>query len=145
MSNTVTNKTEVCPTCGECYLVCLCEQTIWVSGPTDEPAPEHSPLPWRTSPAHMGRIHIHAPLNAAESGPIAAVLNPFPAGTEGNAMEANAALIVRAVNSHDTLVEALEGLLNVARHSIACQKDHCVCGVSQAYGQARAALAAAKG
>ncbi len=99
-----------------------------------------TPRPWvheSAFRAHDANIHSGNPWTG-ESVWIATALgrashNGFP---KVAAAQANAALIVRAVNSHDALVSALEGLVS-DRHD---HNNLCPCP----WCYARAALAAAK-
>lgn len=74
-------------------------------------------------------------------------------GSDGSAIgvvatDANAALIVRAVNSHEALVAALRGLLQHAGCNDYCESERsdapCDCGYESASDKARAALALAE-
>lgn len=111
-----------------------CRKIFAADAKRNEPAaPEHSPLPWHTK----GRT-----VCCTEKGSIASCLvgrqemdDGFSLTTEADA-EANAALIVKCVNTHDALVEALAVF-------VACYDADA--GLYQAVRQARAALAAAKG
>ena len=72
---------------------------------TPAPTAPHSPLPWRTSSHNPGVIYDKGSIDVAlvEGGRVG----------RPDVDEANAALIVRAVNSHDGLVKAHER--NIAR------------------------------
>lgn len=108
----------------------------------------HTPTPWA---AEEGTIHHigHTVITAAHAGmtsntPLAKVSH---LGDEESA-RADAAFIVRAVNSHDQLVEALEKIMGIAGCCVSQRipsddkiiADH----IEEIYDNARAALSAAK-
>lgn len=67
---------------------------------------KHSELPWYTS-SMMGCHYIANDKNDIESG----VKNSIVANLYGSQGQANAEFIVRCVNNHDKLVEALKTLI----------------------------------
>ena len=68
-----------------------------------------TPRPWQVSRSNAGAIPPHfQPLEIIGRGGNASVAAQLGIGPEANA---NAALIVKAVNSHDALVEACEAAL----------------------------------
>lgn len=66
---------------------------------------EHTPTPWKKSENNWGKVNIHNFPNGGGTNLIADLI--------GNAkeMDSNADFIVRAVNSHDELVEACKEVL----------------------------------
>ena len=87
---------------------------------------EHTPIPWAIG--EDGDV-----FNAEQSACIAKVCGAADGIAEA---EANAALIVQAVNSHNELVAALETAVNIAPNDM----------LATVWGnEARAALAKAKG
>lgn len=66
-----------------------------------------SPLPWKTEAEHGARWNISD--KTGDSVAMTCQITPGPAGLD-KVRDANTALIVRAVNSHAALVEALEAL-----------------------------------
>jgi len=64
----------------------------------------HTPTPWKFEDEY---VRADA-LNGDEGGNIVADVYTRPSHSHSPEMEANAAFIVRAVNAHDALVEALE-------------------------------------
>lgn len=93
----------------------------------------HTPTPWRYSPWHIeeGEPAVRAP--DGEGGWIIATVNS----------DENAALIVRAVNSHAALIAALRTLIQVEGHG-ECPVDGLHPDIAAAWDQARAALALAE-
>lgn len=79
---------------------------------------EHTPTPWKRSENNWGRVNIHNFPNGGGTNIIADLV--------GNAeeMDANSAFIVRAVNSHDDLVEALQGFMKCRAYD---GKDYIKC------------------
>lgn len=94
---------------------------------------QHTPTPWIVSKRNAGAIPLHfqPPEVLGRNGDMC-VATQLGNGKEA---EANAEFIVRAVNSHDALVAALETLLQKCR----------VRNGQLELDQARAALALAKG
>lgn len=132
----------------------------------DSPVAAHSPLPWRVygschvlpvagdkfqHVAHIGLDDPHAPR------PVVAhvlrrdeTVKTFKQAHEPDTEQAaNAALIVRAVNSYDALVEALEEAERVIRFAVQESRGkvraEIVGGWAHHANKARAALAKAKG
>lgn len=83
---------------------------------------EHTPTPWTVDKVHFsGECHLHGP-NGEEFALLyvsdgADDPEPYPA-------EANAAFIVKAVNNHDALVEALEDLISDAERQMKNPSHH---------------------
>lgn len=90
----------------------------------------HTPTPWRIEDDTIkaGKNDTH-------------LFDIYECPGLGVAAEANAAFIVRAVNSHDTLVEALETLVEVCPCQNGCAPDDMTCATQKAL----AALKLAKG
>lgn len=104
------------------------------------PKSQHTPTPWDY---HLGRgknPRFHIQTTAGYQ----IVMTPEVSqnGIEASAQEANAAFIVRAVNSHEAMLSALKRMLNAyeadKKHGIAFGNDN-------AADQAREAIAAAEG
>jgi hypothetical protein len=91
---------------------------------------EHTPTPWRVEYDDNGFFFIDAP--GRPSPYIAAT------GGEGMANAENAAFIVKAVNSHDALVDALKSCAAVCAGEVTSKS-----GLIDALEKARAALALA--
>jgi hypothetical protein len=94
---------------------------------------KHTPLPW-----HFQDEYIRADSeNMDDSGNIVADVYVKPSSTHDDIMQANAAFIVRACNSHYEMLAALKGMLSIAdRYTGVCLKE---------IDNARAAIAKAKG
>jgi hypothetical protein len=110
----------------------------------------HSPLPWRIQVGTTeGGGWMVGSVGRNDAGERLWLMTPRCPGTALGSAEEDGAFIVRSVNAHDALVEALERLLE----SHSCDSgavdyrpdwegDHTVCEECKA---ARAALALAKG
>jgi hypothetical protein len=104
---------------------------------TDMSTPKHTPLPWRAD----GPEVIGLDGNGNYAGHVATAWYS-PGGPGPDEAVANAALIVRAVNAHADLLEALETLVDeqngppLYRHAA---------GWEAAMNKARAAIAKARG
>lgn len=94
---------------------------------------KHTPTPWKLESYLVGQI-----VNEDESKMIARAgrVNSYESDPDQIERKANAAFIVRAVNSHQQLVEAIKGLMEYA--SLIEERFDSV-----ATNEARAALAAA--
>lgn len=68
----------------------------------------HTPLPWRYAGENANGIHIANDLDVANSLHLTVAIVPS-LSQEGRA---NAALIVRAINNHHALVEALRAIVH---------------------------------
>jgi len=80
-------------------------------------AEQHSPLPWRWEPRESLVGYHDAVLLAADGSGVAYHSASWPVDS------ADAAFIVRCVNSHAALLDALKGLVN---HSeCCCDGRHC--------------------
>jgi hypothetical protein len=91
----------------------------------------HTPIPWYATGKHVQSAAINEDNYVCEA--------------EGNSEEqanANAALIVRAVNSHDELLAALTDLLEFARNAV---PEYQADNMAHYEAIARAAIAAAEG
>jgi S-formylglutathione hydrolase FrmB len=108
---------------------------------------KHTPLPWSTREAnehpkgskrHEAVIRIGPPETAGNAICVVSMGGEGALYSNKLAVEANAALIVTAVNNHQTLVDALKGL--VAEHDFEKPDFH-----NPAIEQARAALKAVEG
>ena len=99
---------------------------------------KHTPLPW-----HFQDEYIRADSeNMDDSGNVVADVYCKPSTTHAEIMEANAAFIVRACNSHDELVAALESMMP---ERIGYGQSMSIDMYLNAVDKARAALAKAKG
>ena len=94
---------------------------------------EHTPTPWH-------KTALDKIVNSTGTTVIAN-LNLLEFGTDGNTAIANAAFIVRAVNNHDALVEALEMALR-EMHELRAGKP---LASGKAFFHVDQVLAAAKG
>ena len=101
---------------------------------------EHTPIPWRHN--HITQGWIQDETGVLVAGVQCEHLHSAAKGISAKQMVANAELIVLAVNSHDALVAACEGLVELADDGSASFDDPEPGGV---YDRARAALALAKG
>lgn len=99
----------------------------------------HAPTPWKiVSP---GPYWKEVPWNVhAVSGDIVANTH-YGDSAEGGKAHANAEFIVRACNSHDDLLEALEAFTNTFESA---KPFELLADLSKAYEKARAALKKAK-
>ncbi len=101
---------------------------------------KHTPTPWKvaeTAPLVMDRgMFIRCVNEGHDHGAIACV----NLGSRSEEVQANARLIVKAVNCHDDLIEALTGLLEVCPCKNGCDPKDMTCATNAA----RAALAKAK-
>ena len=95
--------------------------------------PNHTPTPWQISSANAFHRAMIFAYPAHKQTAVAAL-------TEGDNADANAAHIVRCVNSHDELVAALEWLVNCADPNNDGELDRTK-DVEHAIEQACAALA----
>ena len=94
---------------------------------------EHTPIPWEAAKGGFNRDDGERIWGTIENNKwIVAEIEQEPCGGDP---ESNAALIVRCVNSHDALVEALESMLSGIEGNHLTEGD---------CNQARAALAAAR-
>jgi hypothetical protein len=66
--------------------------------------PTHTPLPWRIEPLELHEGGVKIAVVGANGETVADQQTYYPAEIS----DANAALIVRAINAYDELVEALE-------------------------------------
>ena len=72
------------------------------------PKPKHSPLPWKVNHRQHGQVFI-----GSDDMPVAVTSRGIGKGNEDEAMvEADAALIVRAVNAHEALVSLVSRALD---------------------------------
>ena len=90
--------------------------------PTIMNTQKHTPTPWKTwfceDNKRLKTGHwAFCPAIQADDGVLRIV--PF-AGIRGDVAEANAAFIVRAVNSHEALIEACKVLLSIVHEQSAC-------------------------
>lgn len=119
--------------------LCLCGECERASDQFDTAAravPQHTPLPWEYDPELPTQIWAQT----AEGGdpkPLADCFDWWPEGEP----EANAALIVLAVNSHEALLEALKELLEASEAAESGQRDESE--MIETMGNARTAIAAA--
>lgn len=93
-----------------------------------------SPLPWFAKRSGFSTVYIESRIRPGTLQEVAAC-GPTEGGSEEQ--DANAAFIVRAVNSHSALVNALKGLLQVCPVSVKAER-------TEEFSAARAALAAAE-
>src|SRR4051812_3721499 len=86
---------------------------------TTETKVRHSALPWKAENCHPRAEQGYENWNVlgGESGQTTIAMLPVNGNTEG-VRGANAEFIVRAVNSHADMLEALEELAQAARHSL---------------------------
>ncbi len=109
-------------------------------------ADEATPRPWHTDPDEYGCRSIVAGENDADGIFTASLDIGFTHGLDKESQDAaNAALIVRAVNAHDALVELLECIEDHDVRSLSCDRDgqqYCQC-VAEHVRRARTALDAA--
>jgi hypothetical protein len=108
---------------------------------TNQDAANHSPLPWKVASGY--REDGCAKITNGEHFGLASVVvevdgRPYPEG------EANAALIVRAINSHAALVAALEKVALFGENPTALAIGH-TAALMELGRNARAALALARG
>ena len=97
----------------------------------------HTPTPWRMGPA------LHEGYHAAVMALSHTLIANFGDGSVGKAEhEANAEFIVRACNSHDAMVEALEAMYLQMSHFESAWEE---AGVVDLYGDAMAKAIAALG
>lgn len=96
---------------------------------------KHTPTPWSVGRADYGARYVYA-ATEDEPGEVARMI--------AEPVEANARLIVRAVNSHAALVEALRET-QAWIHEYICSAVVCPAKCQEPCVQARAALAAAEG
>ena len=111
-------------------------------GDAREPAmsEKHTPTPWRVFTSKDGRY-----LGVGEETGDGILANGYGMWRDGDEAIANAALIVRAVNSHAELVAALEGFNLKPEMIQAAQGDHLILRVPMSVITAAAqALARAK-
>ena len=113
---------------------------------------EHTPTPWMVSKEQDNQYVIRHPV---EKWDLASCWYPRAAIRKGDKdseefwdslrdeQDANAAHIVKCVNSHDALVEALEKMVDAADDSDGCQYGTLSTGFVR--GIAQAALTAARG
>lgn len=78
------------------------------AGKIEEAIAEHTPLPWKVVPAPKGYVLI---VDETDRKNIAQISTNSRTEAEN---EANAALIVRAVNAHEGLVKALEEIRDIS-------------------------------
>lgn len=111
--------------------------------------PKHSALPWMESKTHIGGVCIYSD---AQESPIARMEIVWtPKGilpTSKEARRANAALICRAVNCHNDLVEALDACEIQLREYVKWHHKYdggCSVEMESAHEQAVKALSKAKG
>ena len=100
---------------------------------------KHSPLPWITDPSNENLICV-------DSRPYEYIcrVSPSEFSNSSHSREheiANASFVIRAVNNHDALVAALEGMIRRFEQRDG-ERPHGNCGCT--YCEARLALAAAK-
>ena len=98
----------------------------------------HTKTPWRVRDSGRSWIDITQEMSKFEIAHIKALTH------NRKEYEANAAFIVKAVNCHDELMDALENAIDMLRFH--CQPSNAMAGeYMDALNQADAALAAAKG
>jgi hypothetical protein len=97
----------------------------------------HTPTPWRISKQHRDQSFM---LDSPRRGIFR--LDPFTSGM--NDATANAAFIVRAVNSHAALVEALEMTQDAILHQARMSNGPRNVALDRAYQKNQATLALAK-
>ena len=98
---------------------------------TDTPA--HTPLPWASQPLETGD-DVGVSIVGSNLGGLVCASLPWPTEIDSgdySRVEANAAFIVRACNSHYQLVEALRGIIDHfdCSHGNAPGHDHLIPGV----------------
>jgi len=109
--------------------------------------PAHTPLPWHIEEGHIQRDSNGIRYWQITDGQDAIACNQFCyAGYDPEVNAANAALIVRAVNSHEALIAALESALEIAESWTHDQLDGTSAfnGAWAELGPVRAALTKAK-
>lgn len=93
--------------------------------------PTHTPTPWNTGKTKLGDGAVYD----ANDKCVCVIVDPNKADIE------TAAFIVRAVNSHEELIEALKGILNSTDCNLDDQSDE----TSQAMKKAYDVIAKAEG
>lgn len=113
-----------------------------------------SPLPWRVDPQHRADIQTVdgrdiGTLWNEEAVGMTLIIRGVMAAKDDADGAANAAFIVRAVNAHDRLVEAIERFIAAANDSCDASHGHndvaAILEYNTAFTELSAALAAAKG
>lgn len=108
-------------------------------------APKHTPTPWKFSQTHAHTLTIrHADGGGEYVAEIRVGDTPELLLTD----EANARFIVRAVNAHDDLLEALRDLIEwqAVEHEDGCPEDDtCSCAAAPIIAKVNAAIAKAEG
>ena len=134
------------PDCGRCYTpddaARMCGEAVCAQ--VDEP--EHTPTPWDV-------IYGCCIVPAGESGNHKGLIAKITGGLSRVELDnANAALIVRAVNAFEPLMEACQSLTDLATKHARCFGQEASVrafltdpATSKAFQQARAALALARG